>query len=61
LCNQKEGENKSTKRSYRSILVDIWNLTPIQKILQPTTFNLKLNVTNENVEKAYKWTDDIYI
>ena len=47
----------STKTNYRSILNDIWKSMPTQKILQHTTFNVKL--TNENGEKGYTWNSDI--
>tara|TARA_Y100000389_G_scaffold177443_1_gene189705 strand:+ start:423 stop:872 length:450 start_codon:yes stop_codon:yes gene_type:complete len=49
----------STKTNYRSILNDIWKTIPTQKILQHTTFNMKL--TNENGEKGYNWNSDINI
>jgi len=54
---KKEEENISTKKTYRSVLIDIWKSMPVQKILQTTTFNFKL--TNENGEKGYNWCDDI--
>ena len=47
----------STNTYYRSILNDIWKSMPTQKILQHTTFNVKL--TNENGEKGYTWNSDI--
>ena len=47
----------SKNKSYRSILIDIWKHMPSQKILQTSTFNLKLK--NENGEKGYIWCDDI--
>jgi len=56
---KKEEETISTKTRYRSVLVDIWKSMPTQKILQTTTFNLKL--TNENGEKGYKWCNDIHM
>ena len=54
-----EEEIISTSKSFRSVLVDIWKSMPAQKILQTTTFNLKL--TNENGVKGYKWCDDIHM
>jgi hypothetical protein len=54
---KKKDEKISTKKKYRSILIDIWKTIPAQKILQTTTFNFKL--TNENGKKGYKWCDDI--
>lgn len=56
---KKEDEIISTKKKYRSALVDIWKYMPAQKILQTTTFNFKL--TNENGEKGYNWCDDIHM
>lgn len=56
---KKEEETISINTSYRSVLVDIWKSMPSQKILQTTTFNIKL--TNENGEKGYKWCDDIHM
>ena len=56
---KKEEENISTKTKYQSVLVDIWKSMPTQKILQTTTFNIKL--TNENGEKGYIWCDDIHM
>ena len=56
---KKEDEIISTKTSYKSVLVDIWKSMPTQKILQTTTFNLKL--TNENGKKGYNWRNDIHM
>ena len=56
---KKDDEIISTKKKYRSALVDIWKYMPAQKILQTSTFNFKL--TNENGEKGYKWCDDIHM
>ena len=56
---KKEDEIISTKKKYRSVLVDIWKYMPAQKILQTSTFNFSL--TNENGEKGYKWCDDIHM
>lgn len=47
----------SGRKSFRSVLVDIWKSLPTQKILMNTTFNFKL--LNENGEKGYYWCDDI--
>ena len=53
-CIVKNGEDIiSNKTKYRSILDDIWLHMPVQKILQTTTFNMKL--TNENGLNGYKW------
>jgi hypothetical protein len=53
-CIVKNGEEIiSNKSRYRSILNDIWISMPTQKILQTTTFNMKL--TNENGLDGYKW------
>ena len=54
---KKEGAYISTNKSYRSVLVDVWKSMPTQKIVQNTTFNIKLE--KENGEKGYKWCDDI--
>ena len=54
---KKEGAYISTKKCYRSVLVDVWKSMPNQKILQNTTFKIKSG--NENGEKGYKWCDDI--
>ena len=48
-----EKEIISVKTSYQSILNDIWGSMPTQKILQNTTFNMKL--TNENGLNGYNW------
>lgn len=53
-CIVKNGEDIiSNKLKYRSILDDIWISMPVQKILQTTTFNMKL--TNEGGLNGYKW------
>ena len=53
-CTVKNGDKIiSNKKKYRSILNDIWVSMPTQKILQTTTFNMKL--TNENGLDGYKW------
>lgn len=44
----------TNKLKYRSILDDIWKSMPTQKILQTTTFNMKL--TNENGINGYTWS-----
>ena len=54
------GENNevvTNAKQYRSILTNIWTMTPAQKILQNTIFNFKL--TNEYGEKGYNWNDRI--
>jgi len=53
-CIIKKGEeNISTNTKYRSILIDIWEDMPTQKIDQNTTFNCKS--TDEKGEKGYNW------
>jgi hypothetical protein len=53
-CIVKNGEEIiSEKTGYQPILNDIWYSMPTQKILQTTTFNMKL--TNENGLKGYNW------
>ena len=53
-CIVKNGEDIiSNEKKYRSILNDIWISMPMQKILQTTTFNMKL--TNENKLNGYIW------
>ena len=53
-CVVKNGEEIiSDKTGYQTILNDIWYSMPTQKILQTTTFNMKL--TNENGLKGYTW------
>lgn len=57
-CQINKGEEIiSRKINYRSVLIDIWKYMPSQKILQTTTFNIKL--TNENGEKGYNWNDEL--
>jgi len=45
------------QKSYRPILIDIWKSMPTQKILQTSSFNIKL--TNENDLNGYKWCPEI--
>lgn len=47
----------SKKQKYKSILYDIWKTMTSSKILQNTTFNMKL--INENGENGYIWYDDL--
>lgn len=54
---KKEDEIISTKKKYRSVLLDLWKSMPTQRILQTSTFNFKM--TNENGKNGYKWCDDI--
>jgi hypothetical protein len=57
-CTVKNGDKIiSNKKKYRSILNDIWVSMPKQKILQTTTFNMKL--TNENGLDGYKWCEKL--
>lgn len=57
-CIVKNGEEIiSNKTKYRSILTDIWKSMPTQKILQTTTFNMKL--TDENGINGYSWSPEL--
>ena len=58
VINTQNGETISNfQKSYRMILIDIWKSMPAQKILQTTSFNIKL--TNENDLNGYKWCPEI--
>ena len=53
-CTVKNGEYIiSNKTRYKSILNDIWISMPTQKVLQTTTFNMKL--TDEKGVYGYNW------
>ncbi len=52
-----DGELISNKTKYRPILIDIWKSIPAQKILQNTSFNIKL--TDEKGLKGYVWCPEI--
>jgi len=57
-CIVKNGEELiSNKTKYNSILIDIWKSMPTQKILQTTTFNMKL--TNQYGLNGYKWCPEL--
>ena len=57
-CIVKNGDEIiSVRKKYRSILNDIWKNMPTQKILQTTTFNMKLS--NEEGKNGYSWCEDI--
>jgi hypothetical protein len=57
-CIIKNGEKIiSNKSKYRSILNDIWVSMPTQKILQTTTYNMKL--TNEKGLDGYDWCEKL--
>ena len=59
-CLIKKGDELiSNKTKYRSILDDIWRSMATQKILQTTTFNMKL--TNENGIDGYKWCKFLHL
>jgi len=59
-CVVNNGEDIiSNKSKYLSILVDIWKSMPTQKILQTTTFNMKL--TDELGLNGYKWCKSIHM
>jgi len=47
----------SNNLNYKKILHNIWKTMTSSKILQNTTFNMKL--TNENGENGYIWYDDL--
>lgn len=47
----------SNKTKYKSILIDIWKSIPTQRILQTTTFNMKL--TNECGRNGYSWSPEL--
>lgn len=57
-CNviTKTNQQISNKQKYRSILQDIWKSMSSQKIIQNTSFNIKL--TKENT-KGYTWNDEL--
>lgn len=46
----------SDKKKYRRVLLDIWKTMPTQKIIQNSSFNIKL--TNENT-KGYIYVDEL--
>ena len=53
-CNIKHRNvSISCKTKYKRVLTDIWCITPVQKILQNTTFNIKL--TDENTLNGFIW------
>ena len=58
-CTVKNNENiiSYQKRFYRTILNDIWKTMPAQKLLQHTTFNIKL--TDEKSLNGYDWNKDL--
>lgn len=47
----------STKTKFRRVLIDIWKSMPTSKLLQTTSFNLKLK--DEKGLNGYNWCDDI--
>lgn len=51
------GQLISNKTKYLGILVDIWKSIPAQKVLQNTSFNIKL--TDEKGVKGYNWQPEI--
>ena len=51
------GEIISTKKKWQSILTDIWRTMPITKMVQSTTFKMK--ISNENGKKGYYWRGDL--
>ena len=59
-CTIRNGEEIiSEKRKYRSLLDDIWKSMPTQKILQTTTFNMKL--TDEKALYGYNWSPTLHM
>ena len=57
-CIVKNGEELiSNKTKYNAILIDVWKSMPTQKILQTTTFNMKL--TNQYGLNGYKWCPEL--
>ena len=57
-CIVKNGEEIISNRTkYKGILIDIWKSMPTQKILQTTTFNMKL--TNEHGINGYNWCSEL--
>lgn len=59
-CIVRNGEEIiSEKRKYRSVLDDIWKSMPTQKILQTTTFNMKL--TDEKGVHGYNWCPTLHM
>lgn len=57
-CIVKNGEELiSNKTKYNAILIDVWKSMPTQKILQKTTFNMKL--TNQYGLNGYKWCPEL--
>lgn len=59
IIKNKNNNNEiiTEKTKYRPILIDIWKTIPAQKILQNTSFNIKL--TDEKGEKGYQWCPEI--
>jgi hypothetical protein len=57
LITHKDEIISNFQKSYRPILIDIWKSMPAQKILQTSSFNIKL--TNENDLNGYKWCPEI--
>ena len=55
-CTIRNGEKiiSEKRKKYRTILDDIWNSMPTQKILQTTTFNIKLTDEKGIHEKGFK-------
>lgn len=57
-CLIKDGEKLiSDKRKYRQIVTDIWLTMSRDKIIETTTFNIKL--TNENGLSGYDWIPEL--
>lgn len=58
MCEIKKGEEIiTTKKKYRSIVVDLWKSTSIKDFFTNTKFNFKLE--NMQGSKGYNWCPDI--
>ena len=57
IKNNEDNIISNNKKYYKEILIDIWGSMPASKLLQTTTFYLKL--TNENRKKGYVWCEKI--
>jgi hypothetical protein len=55
--SDRDGSDISTKTKYRGILVDIWKTMPVQKLLQNTGFNFKME--DMKGDKGYFWCKDL--
>ncbi len=61
-CLIKQGEQTiSTKKKYRSVVIDIWKTMHRQKIKISGNTTFKVKSTNENGVNGYNWCDDIQL